>query len=78
MGFAADFKHPRFKYAVKKLLNACNKYGKTAGYLAGNLKNALEWHKMGFRCLCYGTDVSLFRESLAAGISGISNNSKKS
>jgi 2-keto-3-deoxy-L-rhamnonate aldolase RhmA len=78
MGFAADFKHPRFKSAVKKLLNACNKNGKTAGYLAGNLKNALEWHKMGFRCLCYGTDVSLFRESLAAGISGISNNSKKS
>lgn len=68
MGFAADFSRPEFDAAVNKLVGACNKHGKAAGFLAGDVAMALAWQAKGFRCLCYGTDVSLMRDSLAHGL----------
>jgi len=71
MGFAADFARPEFDAAVKILVGACNKHGKAAGFLAGDVAMALAWQAKGFRCLCYGTDVSLMRDSLANGLTAL-------
>ena len=68
MGIPGQFEHPRFKAAVKSLLSACKKYGKSAGFLASDMKQAIAWKKKGFRCLGYGTDIGLLRDSLSAGL----------
>jgi len=76
MGIPANFQHPRFKKAVKSLIKACEKTKKAAGFLAGDVKTALQWHKLGFRCLCYGTDISLLRDTLSIGLTKIRNKAK--
>lgn len=75
MGFAADFARPEFDAAVKKLVGSCNKHGKAAGFLAGDVAMALAWQAKGFRCLCYGTDVSLIRDGLAYGLTALRDGS---
>jgi 2-keto-3-deoxy-L-rhamnonate aldolase RhmA len=71
MGIAGDFAHPDFHRAVDALLAACARNGKAAGILATNVEQTLEWHRRGFRCLCYGGDVGLFRDALAQGIAAV-------
>ena len=73
MGIPADFDNPRFKDAVNHLVKSCKNNKKTAGFLAPDVKTALQWHKKGFHCLCYGTDISLLRDSLSEGLSNIRN-----
>jgi 2-keto-3-deoxy-L-rhamnonate aldolase RhmA len=68
MGIPGQFEHPRFKAAVKSLLTACEKCGKSAGFLASDMKQAIAWKKKGFRCLGYGTDIGLLRDSLSSGL----------
>jgi len=76
MGFPGDFSRREFVVAVDALLAACRKHGKAAGYLAGDLENARAWRARGIRCLCYGTDVGLFRDALANGIATLQKEDK--
>jgi len=69
LGIPAEFEHARFKAAVKTLVAACRRHGKAAGFLASDLQQAIAWRKKGFRCLGYGTDIGLLRDSLANGMS---------
>jgi 2-keto-3-deoxy-L-rhamnonate aldolase RhmA len=71
MGIAGDFAHRDFHRAVDTFLAACAKHKKPAGILAATVEQMLEWHRRGFRCLCYGTDTGLFRDALAQGIAAI-------
>jgi hypothetical protein len=32
------------------------------------MKQAIAWKKKGFRCLGYGTDIGLLRDSLSSGL----------
>ncbi len=71
MGIDGQFDHPRYKSAVKKLVQACTKHKKAAGFLCGDVKTGKQYLKAGFRMLCYGTDIGVFQGALAAGISGL-------
>lgn len=71
MGFPGDFTRAAFDRCVTTLVDACNRHGKAAGFLAGDVATALAWQARGFRCLCYGTDVSLMRDGLAHGLSAL-------
>ena len=76
MGFAGDFTRTEFNAAVDTLVAACNKHGKAAGFLAGDVATAIAWRAKGFRCLAYGTDVALFRGALAQGMNALRTNEK--
>jgi 2-keto-3-deoxy-L-rhamnonate aldolase RhmA len=71
MGIDGQFDHPRYKAAVKKLVQACTKHKKAAGFLCGDVKTGKQYLKSGFRILCYGTDIAVFQGALAAGIAGL-------
>ncbi len=47
---------------------ACARHGKAAGILAGSLEMARDFRTRGFRCIGYGTDISLLQGALAEGI----------
>ncbi|MBK8740454.1 MAG: hypothetical protein IPM02_13420 [Betaproteobacteria bacterium] len=68
MGIPTQWEHPRYIAAVKNLVAACNRHGKTAGFLAANDDWARRYRELGFRMLCYGVDTTLLQESLAAGL----------
>jgi 2-keto-3-deoxy-L-rhamnonate aldolase RhmA len=71
MGIPGEFERPEFHSAVDTLLAACARHGKTAGVLAASVEQIVEWHRRGFRCFAYNTDVNLFRDALAGGIAAI-------
>jgi 2-keto-3-deoxy-L-rhamnonate aldolase RhmA len=71
MGIDGQFDHPRYKAAVKKLVAACTKHKKAAGFLCGDVKTGRQYLKWGFRILCYGTDIAVYQQALAAGIAGL-------
>jgi 2-keto-3-deoxy-L-rhamnonate aldolase RhmA len=68
MGITAEFDDPRFIAAVDALVAACKRHGKAPGFLAGSVAMAEAWRARGFRCLGYGTDISLLRDSLREGL----------
>ena len=71
MGCPGQFERPEFDAAVRALLDACERQGKAAGFLANDLPTARAWRAKGFRCLGFGTDVGLFRDALSAGLSAL-------
>jgi 2-keto-3-deoxy-L-rhamnonate aldolase RhmA len=68
MGITGQFEHPDFVAAVDRLVDACRRHGKTAGFLPQSPEMARAWVAKGFRCLGYSTDIALLQGSLAAGI----------
>jgi 2-keto-3-deoxy-L-rhamnonate aldolase RhmA len=68
MGITAQFDHPEFNAAVNTLVTACRHYGKPPGILAGSVAMAEAFRARGFRCLGYGTDISLLRDALHDGL----------
>ena len=64
LGITAQFDRPEFTEAVARLVAACNKHGKAAGFLATSIEMAREWHAKGFRCISYGTDAGLLQAAL--------------
>ena len=64
MGITAQFEHPDFAAAVERFLAACADAGKPAGIIGTNVPMVRDWRARGFRCLCYGTDVTVFQTAL--------------
>lgn len=69
MGIPGQFNDPDFVKGVEKLVAACKRNGKAAGFLPGSAAQAREWAARGFRCLGFGPDTLLLREALSAGLS---------
>jgi 2-dehydro-3-deoxyglucarate aldolase/4-hydroxy-2-oxoheptanedioate aldolase len=64
MGITAQFEHPDFAAAVERFLAACASAGKPAGIIGTTVPMVRDWRARGFRCLCYGTDVTVFQTAL--------------
>ena len=71
MGIPGQFDHPDFHAAVAALAGASARHGKAAGILAGSLAMARDFRARGFRCIGYGTDLSLLQGALAEGIASL-------
>jgi 2-keto-3-deoxy-L-rhamnonate aldolase RhmA len=68
MGITAQFDRKEFKAAATTLLDACRKHGKAPGFLAASVEHAREWRAKGVRCICYGTDISVFQSALSEAL----------
>lgn len=68
MGIPAQWDHPRYVSAVKKLVDACNRHGKTAGFMPADDDWASRYRDLGFRMMAYGADTMLLQHALAAGL----------
>jgi len=68
MGITAEFDRAEFHAAVETFLAACRKHSRAPGILARSVEQAREWRAKGFRCLCYGTDVSVFQSALSQAL----------
>lgn len=68
MGITGQFEHPDFQAAVDRLAACCARHGKAAGILAGSLDMARAFRGRGYRCVGYGTDISLLGGALASGL----------
>src|SRR5262245_29492538 len=71
LGIPGQFTHPQFTSAVKKVLDACNKHRKAAGFMAMDIAGGQALLDQGFRILAYGGDLWLYQAALCAGLEGL-------
>ena len=71
MGIPAQFEHPRYLEAVKRVIAACDAAGKTAGIMAGSVADAQQALGQGFRIVAYSGDLWLYQLALREGLATI-------
>jgi 2-keto-3-deoxy-L-rhamnonate aldolase RhmA len=64
MGIPAQFANPKFRAAMRQVVEAANRHGKYAAVQPGNMQLAKEWREMGFHFLSWKVDIALYREAL--------------
>jgi 2-keto-3-deoxy-L-rhamnonate aldolase RhmA len=71
MGIPAEFEHPSYLDAVRRIVAACGKHGKTAGFLALDESWGRDYVARGFRMLGYGLDITMLQSALRQGIQSL-------
>ena len=68
MGIPGQFTHPDYLAALDRIVAACARHGKTAGFLATDDTWARGYLARGFRMVAYGIDHLLLQEGLRRGL----------
>jgi 2-keto-3-deoxy-L-rhamnonate aldolase RhmA len=71
LGIPGQFDHPEFQSAVDRIVDACIKNGKAAGFLDMNPERVKNFRERGYQLLGYGHDVMIFQQALRQGLSQI-------
>ncbi len=71
LGIPGQFTHPDYLRAVDTVLDACARYGKTAGMMPGDVETAKTLLGQGFRALAYSGDLWIYSQALKQGITAI-------
>jgi 4-hydroxy-2-oxoheptanedioate aldolase len=61
LGCPGEFNHPKIQEISRKVVAACNKYGKTAGIPCGGIDRINERLEQGFKFLCGASDYRLIK-----------------
>jgi 2-keto-3-deoxy-L-rhamnonate aldolase RhmA len=69
LGIPAQFSHPQYRDAVKRIAAAAKKHGKSAGYMAASAELGEEYLGHGYRMIATGTDQGLLQTATAQLIS---------
>lgn len=68
MGIPAQFQHPDFLNALKKVTATAKAHGKSAGIQPGNEADARQWRGLGFNVISWGIDYAVYRAALVEGV----------
>jgi 2-keto-3-deoxy-L-rhamnonate aldolase RhmA len=68
MGIPGQFEHPRFLEALDRIVEAAERRGKAAGFLAANENVGRAWMRHGFRAVLYSRDTMLLARALKEGL----------
>lgn len=71
LGIPGQFDHPQFLQALTRVLEACERHQKTAGFLTGDVGQTLDLVRQGFRCIAYGVDSWMYRQTLADSLKAV-------
>ena len=64
MGIPGQFNHPRFDAAMRKVVEACRRHGKAAGFMATDAAWITRAREMGYTMIAGGTDTGLLQLAL--------------
>jgi 2-dehydro-3-deoxyglucarate aldolase/4-hydroxy-2-oxoheptanedioate aldolase len=71
LGIPGQFEHADFQDGLKKVVEAAENHGKTAGFMVLSVEEARTLIEMGFRCLSYHGDLWLYQAALRQGLDAI-------
>jgi 4-hydroxy-2-oxoheptanedioate aldolase len=71
MGIPAQFEHPRYLDAVRRVVAACQANGKATGIMAGSVADAWAALDQGFRIVAYSGDLWIYQQGLREGLAAI-------
>lgn len=76
LGIPGEFGHAKFAAAMKKIIGAAKKHGKSLGRLVPNTEQGITFYKQGFDFICYSGDVWVLRDGIAAANTAIRSGAK--
>jgi 2-keto-3-deoxy-L-rhamnonate aldolase RhmA len=68
LGIPFQFDHPDYHAAIDKVLAACTKHGKAAGFMPLAIDEAKSMMQRGFRMIAYSGDLWIYQQSLRAAL----------
>jgi 2-dehydro-3-deoxyglucarate aldolase/4-hydroxy-2-oxoheptanedioate aldolase len=68
LGIPGQFTHPEFRRAVDRVLAACARHDRAAGFMVATVDEGRQALAQGFRCLAYWGDLWLYRRALQEGL----------
>jgi 2-keto-3-deoxy-L-rhamnonate aldolase RhmA len=71
LGIPGKFDHPEFLAALAATVEACNRHGKAPAMATDSLETAQELLGMGFKCIAFGHDLTLYRAGLENGLQAL-------
>jgi len=71
LGIPADFEHPTYLAAVERVLDACRRNSRAAGFMVASPEEAHAKLDQGFRCLAYWGDLWIYQQALSAAMQRI-------
>jgi 2-dehydro-3-deoxyglucarate aldolase/4-hydroxy-2-oxoheptanedioate aldolase len=71
LGIPGEFDHPLYHEAVRQVLEAARRHGKTAGFTGTTAVLAGDMFRLGFRITAYGGDVWIYQQGLRAGVAAV-------
>lgn len=71
MGIPAQFQHPDFLAALKTVVDAAKKTGRTAGIQPGDAQQFEQWLEIGFNVISWKNDIALYRNALQSEINWV-------
>ena len=71
LGIPGQFTHPTFLDAIKRVTEACQRYGKTAAFMVPSVEEGLERMRQGFRCVAYWGDLWIYQQGLKQGVAAL-------
>lgn len=78
LGIPGQFDRPEFHEALDRVLAACRRHNRAAGYMAMSVAEAGAMLDRGFRCLAYSGDLWIYQQALREAVAGIRAAVKKS
>jgi 2-dehydro-3-deoxyglucarate aldolase/4-hydroxy-2-oxoheptanedioate aldolase len=68
LGIPGQFQHPEFLRASRRILEACQRAGKAAGFGSINIEEIQAARDQGFRFLVYTADLWIYQRALREGL----------
>lgn len=68
LGIPGQFNHPTYLRAVERVVAACQRHGKAAGFMVSSPAEGKALLNQGFRILAYWGDLWIYVQALKAGI----------
>ncbi len=71
LGIPGQFDHPDFIAAVDQVIKAVQSNDISLGRMVGTVDEGIALNRQGFDFICYGSDISLLRDSVHQGIDAL-------
>ena len=71
LGIPGQFEHKDFTDAVRTVIKACRKHGKSAGRLVPTVDEGVTFNQAGFDFICYSGDVWALHGAVQQAVSAI-------
>jgi 2-keto-3-deoxy-L-rhamnonate aldolase RhmA len=71
LGIPGQFDHKDFTDAIKTVIKACRKHGKSAGRLVPTVDEGVAFHQAGFDFICYSGDVWALHGAVQQAVNAI-------
>ncbi len=78
LGIPGQFEHPDYLRTVDRVLDACQRHGKTPGIMAADAQAARPLLEQGFRAIACGGDLWIYGQALSQQIREMRNNQHRS